>query len=267
MLLKNKNAIVYGGGGAIGGAVARAFAREGAHVFLAGRTLAGLKAVAHDIEAAGGHADCAVLDALNENAIEAHAERVATRAGSIDVALNAVGLMHVQGTLMTELSYDDFAHPLINYTRSNFLTARAVARAMVWQKRGVILTLSTPGSRLAYPGVLGYSATCAAIEAMTRCMAKELGTSGVRVLCLRPDAIPQAITRGSHSAAVFRPVAEDAGQSIDQMLDTYAASMSLLGRLPTLDEVANTAAFMASDQAGAITASVINLSCGSVPDH
>src|SRR5687768_10003285 len=112
MLLQDKNAVIYGGGGAIGGAVARTFAREGAKVFLAGRTLAKLEKVAQDISAAGGKAEVAELDALDEKAIGQHADAVAAKAGGIDIALNAVGIVHVQGTPFAELSFQDYAHPI-----------------------------------------------------------------------------------------------------------------------------------------------------------
>jgi 3-oxoacyl-[acyl-carrier protein] reductase len=124
MLLQNKRAVIYGGGGAIGGAVARAFAREGARVFLAGRTLAKLEQVAWDISSAGGKAEIAEVDALDEKAVEGHADAVVASAGTIDIALNAVGILHVQGTPFAELSFQDFAHPITAYTRTNFLTAK-----------------------------------------------------------------------------------------------------------------------------------------------
>lgn len=268
MLLANKNAVIYGGGGAIGGAVARAFAREGAKVFLAGRTQARLDVVARDIAAAGGSVDTAVVDALDEQAVEAHAEAVAARAGRIDIALNAVGIAHVQGTPLLELSLDEFTHPIHGYARTNFLTARAVARQMVKQGSGVIFTLSTPGSRLAMIGVLGFGATCAATESFTRHLAAEMGPHGVRVICLRPDAIPQALEKHSHSAQVFRKPTENAGlPTIEAMLAQHARTGTLLQRLPRLAEVADVAAFMASDQASAITGSIVNLSCGSLLDY
>lgn len=99
MLLDGKRAVIYGGGGAIGGAVARAFGREGAHVFLAGRTLATLEAVAADIRAAGGTADCAVVDALDEAAVDAHADAI----GPLDVSLNVIDYGDVQGTPLAGL--------------------------------------------------------------------------------------------------------------------------------------------------------------------
>jgi NAD(P)-dependent dehydrogenase (short-subunit alcohol dehydrogenase family) len=152
MLLQNKNAVIYGGGGAIGGAVARAFSREGANVFLAGRTLAKLDQVTREISAAGGMVEAAEVDALDEKAIDKHADAVAAKAGGIDIALNAVGILHVQGTPFAELSFQDYTHPITAYTRTNVLTVKAVARHMVKRGAGVILTLSTPGSRMPVRG-------------------------------------------------------------------------------------------------------------------
>src|SRR5512134_2992806 len=265
MWLENKSAVIHGGGGAIGGAVARAFAREGARIFLAGRTRAKLEAVARDIRAAGGEADAAVVDALDDRAVDRHADGVAAKAGGIDIALNAVGFHHVQGTPFADVSLEDFSFPITAYTRSLFITARAAARHMAQRRPGVILVLSTPGSRLPGTGYLGYGVTCAAKEAFSRLLAAELAPRGVRVLCIRPHAIPEAAAAGSHAAGVFRPAAERAGLSVEAML-AGAAQTTLLKRLPTLDEVAGAAVFAASDRAGAMTGTILNLSCGLLVD-
>ena len=98
LLLESKNAVIYGGGGAIGGAIAQVFAREGASVFIAGRTQAKLEAVARDIAATGGTVETAQVDVLDQQAVEKHADAIAATAGSIDIALNAVSVMHDQGT-------------------------------------------------------------------------------------------------------------------------------------------------------------------------
>jgi NAD(P)-dependent dehydrogenase (short-subunit alcohol dehydrogenase family) len=264
-ILESRIAIIHGAGGAIGGAIAGTFARQGATVFLAGRTRAKLEAVQTHIARAGGTAEVALVDALDERAVDAHADAVAARAGGIDVVVNAVGVMHVQGTPFLELSLEDYAHPLAAYARTNFITAKAAARHMVRAGRGVVLLLSTPGSRMAGTGFLGYGVTCAAVEALSRLLAAELGPSGVRVNCLRPHAIPEAAARGSHSGAVFRPAAERAGVTVEAML-AGAATTTLLRRLPTLDEVASAAAFLASDGASALTGTIANLSCGAVVD-
>ena len=257
--------MIHGGGGAIGGAVAREFAREGARVFLAGRTQAKLDAVASDIRAAGGMVEAAQVDAFDSLAVERHADAVATKAGGIDVALNAVGTFHVQGTPFAELALEDFAQPITAYTRTHFVTAKAVSRFMVKKGSGVILTLSTPGSRMSGTGFMGIGVACAAIEALSRLLASELGPRGIRVICLRPDAIPEAAASGSHARDVFRPIAERAGLTVDAML-VGAVDRTLLKRFPTLAEVASFAAFAASDRASAMTGAIANLSCGSLVD-
>jgi 3-oxoacyl-[acyl-carrier protein] reductase len=265
MLLKGKNAVVYGGGGAIGGAVARAFAREGATVFLAGRTLAKLDDVAREIAGAGGTAETAEVDALDVQAVDEHADGVAARAGGIDVVLNAVGIAHDQGTPFMELSLEEYARPIMGHTRTNFLTTQAAARHMVNQGSGVILTISTSGARMPGTGFLGYGVTCAAIEGFSRILAGELGSSGVRVVCLRLEAIPEALAK-SHSRENFAGFAERAGIEIEEILAERARTGTLLGRFPTLSEVAEYAAFAASDHAGAMTAAIANLTCGSIVD-
>lgn len=265
MMLRDKVAVIYGAGGAIGGAVARTFAREGARVFLAGRTLATLDTVADDIRAAGGRAEVARVDALDEAAVEAHVESIVATAGRLDISLNAVGILHVQGTPFAELSFDDYAHPVAAYTRTNFLTAQAAARRMIKHKAGVLLTLSTPGARMTGAGFLGNGVASAAVEAFSRLLAGELGPSGIRVVCLRPTCILESIAT-SHAGTVFRNNAERAGITVETMLQGYAQSGTLLKRLPTLPDVAEFAAFVASDRASAMTGTITNLNCGALVD-
>lgn len=263
-MLKNKTAIIYGGGGAVGGAVARAFAGEGAKLFLAGRSLAKLEKVADDISAKGGAVEIAALDVMDEEAVKEHADDVAAKTAGIDVALNAVGLFHVQGKGFTDLSLDDFAFPITAYAQMNFITAKAVAWHMAKKRSGVILTMSTPGSRLVGTGYLGFGTACAAVEGFSRLLACELAPSGIRVVCLRPHALPEALALKSHARDVFQPSADQAGMTVEAML--AGPAQTLLKRYPTLAEVAQTAAFMASDRAGAMTGTVANLTCGALVD-
>jgi 3-oxoacyl-[acyl-carrier protein] reductase len=261
MLLENKHAIVYGGAGALGGAVARAFAREGGTVHLAGRTAATLDAVARDISASGGKADTAQVDALDEGAVERHAEAVAAKAGRIDVSFNLISIPHIQGTPLLELSVDDVAGPVTSFMRTHFLTARAAARRMVAQKSGVILMMTTTPARLAFPLVGPFGASCSAIEGLSHTLAAELGPAGVRVVCL--------LSSGSPESAGVKDVTERhsraAGQTPDQWVETYR-QRALLRRLTTLAEVANLAVFMASDRASAVTGTAVNLTCGALVD-
>jgi NAD(P)-dependent dehydrogenase (short-subunit alcohol dehydrogenase family) len=131
MLLEGKTAIVYGGSGAIGSAVAGAFAREGAQVHLAGRTVRGLEEVALRIRNEGGAAHVAQLDALDRTAVEDHAAAVVEASGGIDVAFNATSNEDVQGTPLVEMQFDDFLRSVTKSVTAQFVTATAVARQMV----------------------------------------------------------------------------------------------------------------------------------------
>jgi 3-oxoacyl-[acyl-carrier protein] reductase len=148
VLLEGKNAVVYGGGGAIGGSVARAFAREGARVFLAGRTLASLEEAAGAIRAAGGAADTAAVDALDGEAVNAHADAVVAEAGSLDISMNVIAHGDVQGTPMVEMPVEDYLRPVATAVRTTFLTATAVGRHMARQGSGVILAFGGSGEPL-----------------------------------------------------------------------------------------------------------------------
>jgi 3-oxoacyl-[acyl-carrier protein] reductase len=263
MLLKDKIAIVYGGGGVIGGEIARTFAREGATVHVAGPTRAKLEKVAAEIRAAGGSAHADVLDVLDVAATTRHADAVVRKSGRVDVALSAVGFMHVQGKPLLELSLEEYEKPVTEFGRAQFSVAKAVAPHMVKEGSGAILFISTPGAVRAYEGVLGFATACAALEGFTRQLAAELGPLGVRVVCLRPDAIPETLRRGSYARRVFSPVAERAGLSLEAMMATLPQG-NLLKRDIRLSDVADAAAFAASDRGGALTATTLNLSNGSV---
>ena len=263
MLLENKSAVIYGAGGAIGGAVARAFAREGARVFLTGRHLDRVAAVAEELRAEGGVAEAAEVDAVDEQAVEEHARAVVTSAGRIDISFNAISLPQrgVQGIPLTALPLESFSRPVVMYTSSLFLTAGAAARRTIEQKSGVILTLTAAPSRMAVPLMGGMAPAWAAVEALTRGLAAELGRHGVRVVCLRPDGIPETATIDE----VFELHAQAIGITREEF-QTIMEARTLRGRLPTLAEVANVAAFIASDQASAMTGTVANLSGGTIVD-
>lgn len=263
MLLTDKSAVVYGAAGAIGSAVARTFAAEGARVQLAGRTLATLDAVAEQIRAAGGHALTAVVDALDPEAVADHAAAVVAESGRIDIMLNAVGADHVQGVPLTELAAEDFELPIRTYTRTNFVTGTAAGRQMARRGSGVILMLSTTAARVAMP-TDGFGPANAAVEALAIQLAGELGPRGVRVVALRPDGIPETARNGSHVARIWGRMAARAGLSLEEMLDSPGAPNALLPRPLRIQDVADTASFLASDRAGALTATTLNLSLGAV---
>jgi NAD(P)-dependent dehydrogenase (short-subunit alcohol dehydrogenase family) len=262
MLLEDKTAVIYAAGGAIGGAVARSFASEGARVFLTGRDVAKVDAVAKEIVAAGGVAETARVDALDERAVEEHLNTVVERAGSVDISFNAIGPGPPPDRIpLAELAVDAFARPIAFYTSSNFITATAAARHMSGQGSGVILTLTAVPGRLPARLIGGQAPAWAAVEAFSRSLALEVGPAGIRVVCLRSHAIPETPL----IEANFATAGLAAGVTPDQFQAQLEQS-TLLGRLPTLAEVADTAAFVASDRAGAMTGTVANLSAGGITD-
>jgi 3-oxoacyl-[acyl-carrier protein] reductase len=259
MLLENKNAVIYGAGGAIGGAVARAFARDGARVFLAGRTLAKVETVAEELSSAGGTAEAAQVDALDEQAVERHIGEVAGKAERIDILFNAIGMEDIQGIPLLEMPLEDFAQPVVMATRTQFLTARAVARHMVEQGSGVILTVTaepTPSRNIG-----GFGVACSAIEGLWRSLAAELGPHGIRLIVLRSAGSPDTPA----VQEVWKVHAEAAGVPLEDYT-ADSGSGTLLRRLPLLAEVANAATIMASDRASAMTGAMVNVTCGALVD-
>jgi NAD(P)-dependent dehydrogenase (short-subunit alcohol dehydrogenase family) len=247
MLLENKVAVIYGGGGSIGGAVARAFAREGAQLFLAGRTPGKLEAVAGAIRAGGGVADIAVVDALDAQAVESFVDAVAERAGAVDISFNAIGYRDVQQPLM-EIALADFLQPITTAMQTQFLTARAAARHMIRRGSGVILTFGGGGPQT-LAGLGGFKIALDAVEGLRRQLACELGQYGIRVITLKTGGIPESI-----------PADEPARAEIEAGI----REATLLKRAATLADVGNVAAFAASELARTITATEINLSCGAI---
>jgi NAD(P)-dependent dehydrogenase (short-subunit alcohol dehydrogenase family) len=201
MMLQDKVAVIYGGAGGIGSAVASAFAAEGARLFLTGRPLEPLDAVAKDIVAAGGSAEAVEVDALDEQAVDRHLQSVVDTAGRVDISFNAIGLP-IPGSRvpLTEMDIDDFSLPIATYTRSYFLTARLAARRMVASRSGVIMAVTPTIARTGTPFVGGGGPASAAVEALTRGLSAELAPQGVRVVGLRP----QASRRRAGSRAVSR---------------------------------------------------------------
>jgi NAD(P)-dependent dehydrogenase (short-subunit alcohol dehydrogenase family) len=260
MLLGNKNAVIYGAGGSIGGAVAKEFAREGARVFLAGRTRDPLEAVAADISSSGGSAKVAVLDALDEEAVDEQAGAMVSEAGSIDVSFNLITRGDVQGIPLIEMTTDDLLHAVVNGLRSNFITARAAARHMVEQGSGVILALDS-GSAKGSPMMGGTGPADAATDTFVRNLAAEIGSRGIRVLGIWTAGLPETFSKEKIAAVDSRFQDEAAFQGLIENLN----EMRMTRRSPRLDEVAATAAFLASDRAGAITGTFVNVTSGMFP--
>jgi NAD(P)-dependent dehydrogenase (short-subunit alcohol dehydrogenase family) len=263
MMLKNKVAVIYGAGGAIGCAVARAFGSEGAKLFLTGRLQAPVEAVAQDIVSAGGSAEAAEVDALDEQAVDKHLQSVFDKAGRVDISFNAVGIPNAKilGVPLVELDVEQFSLPIADYTRSYFLTARLAARRMVPNKSGVIMTVTAIPARTGTPLNGGYGPALAAKEALTRDLSAELAPQGIRVVGLRPHGMPETKVMKE----VFELKVKASGMTWEQFQNNLA-NWGHSRRVMTLEEMANMAVFMASDKASGMTGTTVNLTMGAVAD-
>lgn len=262
MLLHDRNAVIYGGGGHIGSAVAAAFAREGATVHLAGRARETLERTAAAITAEGGRADVAVLDAFDETAVAAHARTVAERGGSLDISLNLISRGDLHGVPLAEMTTADLLRPVIDGLTANAITARAAARHMTEQGSGVILALNS-GSAYGSPLMGGTGPADAAIDVFIRNLARELGPKGVRALGIWAAGVPETLSaeRINQHLADDQQMDDAAFQGMLDRLD----ELRMLPRSPSLADIAATATFLASDRAAAITGSFVNATGGMFP--
>jgi NAD(P)-dependent dehydrogenase (short-subunit alcohol dehydrogenase family) len=181
-------------------------------------------------------------------------------AGSLDISFNLITVPHIQRRSFVDLIEEDSAKPIRDTAATHFITATAAARRMILKRRGVILMMTTQPGRLALPLSGPFGAACALIEAFARNLAGEVGPSGVRVNCLLSTGSPEA--PGVTTAMKLH--AKGHGKSLEEMKETFT-SQTPLRRFTTLEDVANTAAFLASDEASAIAASAVNISCGLMP--
>ena len=261
MLLKDKTAIIYGGGGAVGGAVAKAFAREGAHVFLAGRTAEKLEKVAREILANGGKAEVAIVDALDQDAVEGHLATIVDKIGPVRLMFNAIDWGDTQGQALVDMTHERFFSSVATALQTWFVTGTAAARHMMQHGDGTIVGISANAGRYPYPMVGGFGVACAAVEHFLRQLAVETGPYGVRVCFVRSAGSPDA--PGVKEA--FKLRAAENGVSLDEVL-RQAGLSSPLRHLPWLAEVADAAALLASDYARGMTATLANVTCGAQVD-
>lgn len=253
MILDGKNVIIYGAGDSLGGAVGRAMAAAGAHVFLTHRRRASAVQVAEQIRASGGQAESAEVDALDPAAVQAHAQRVVEQAGSVDVSFNLINIADTQDVPLVDMVAEDFVRPVRTAMLTQFLTATTAGRIMTRQGSGVILTLTATPGGIGYPLVGGFGPACCAVEAFARNLAAELGPQGVRVINLR--------SAGSPDSRPFRLAIEHGGADVEGFLSKLKDD-TMLKTLPSMQDIADAAVFVASDRARSITGTTLDITAG-----
>jgi len=256
--LENKVAVVYGDG-AIGAALAKAFAREGAKVCLTGRTQTKLDAIANEINFDGGAIETTKLDALDEQAVEKHMNEVVEKNGKIDISFNAIGIRQqdVRSIPLIELPVEKFMLPVTTYVQSHFITAVAAAKRMMKQGHGVLLNHTPNASRISPAFSGGLVPAWAAIEALFRSLSVECGQSGVRAVTLVTTAMPETPL----IEELIKVRAKSYGISCEQFCATMAGQTHRK-QLTTIEELTNAAVFLASGDGSAITGTILNLTAG-----
>jgi NAD(P)-dependent dehydrogenase (short-subunit alcohol dehydrogenase family) len=176
----------------------------------------------------------------------------------VDVSFNLITRGDVQGTPLVEMRTDDLLRAVVNGLQSNFLTARAAGRRMIEQGGGVILHLNSASGAAAMPGMGSTGPADAATEAFMRYLAAEVGPHGVRVCGIWTAAVAETLTQEKLSAA-GGPNTPGPEQVVEMI-----AAMAALRRAPRLSDVAEVAAFLASDRAAGMTGTMVNVTCGLV---
>ena len=261
MLLKDKVAVVYGGSGAVGSAVARAFAREGAIVHLAARRLEPLEAVARDIRQAGGRAFAGRADALDPDAVAGHLEQVAGQSGAVKIAFAAVDWGDSQGADLVDHDFETFMRPVQTGLKSWFNVGTAYARHMGANGGGVILGFTANAARQAYGQMGGFGVASAAVEHFLRHLAVEAGPKGVRCCWVRSPGSPD--TPGIRE--VWTIHARERGMTFDELHAEFAKDTPLR-HIASLSQTADAAVLLASDLASSMTATLANTTGGGQVD-
>lgn len=264
LTLQGKNAVVFGAGGSIGAAVAKEFAAEGAKVFLVGRTKSSLEWVAKQIADSSGVAQTAVLDTVDDRAVNDYIEGIVQQTGRIDVLLDVSGpLAREYGNtkLAVDLSVHEFLVPLQTMVKSRFITARAAARQMIKQHSGVIILVTGSPARPHVPGATAIGAAFAAMENLTQNLAFEVGPFGVRVVCLRTTANIDSRSIQDTTALIAGRVNITKDQAMEQI-----SQYNFLKVAATVQDTANAAVLIASDRARMMTGTVVNATAGAALD-
>lgn len=261
MLLKDRIAIVYGASGAVGSAIARAFAREGAIVVLAARRREPLDGVSMDIKNHDGLAEVMPVDATDPISVNRHLNEVAGHFGPVTLMFNAISWEDVQGQVLSDMPFDQFFAPVQTGLTTWFHTGTVMAKHMAQHEGGTILGITANAGREPLFGVGGFGVACAAVEHYLRQLAVENGPAQVRVCWVRSPGSPDA--PGVREA--WQMYGDRNGLTFDEVHHEFAKDVPLR-RITSLAQVANAAVLLASDLASGMTATLANTTGGAQID-
>lgn len=254
-LLQGRVAIVTGGNGGLGGAMAMKFAEEGARVVLAARTLERLKETEDKILEMGSEALSVETDVSDADQVERLVEETLGRFGQIDILVNNAGISGPT-KLLADVGLEEWNQTLAVNLTGSFLAAKAVLPHMVQRRTGNIINVSSIFGKRGYPYRSPYSASKWALIGLTQTLAMEVGRHNIRVNAICPGPI-----QGNRIERVWKERAR-VRHIPWQVIQEKMIRMSALRRIPLLQEAADLACFLASDQSSAMTGQALNLSAG-----
>ena len=263
--LEGKVAIVTGGACGIGRAVCQGLAEVGANIVVADiEERPGSKLAIDMREQFGGKHIFIKTDVTDKASIDGMVAAALDTFGKVDILVNNAGILIprllVDPAGKEELTEQIWDKMISINQKGYYLCAQAIARVMIKSGRsGVIINMTSESGLEGSQGQSVYAATKAAIYSMTRSWAKELGKYNIRVVGIAPGIVEATALR---SDEYERAVAYTRGITIEQFREKYKQVSIPLGRSGKLSEVANTVCFLASDRAGYIHGTVINVSGG-----
>ena len=243
--LSKKVAVVTGASRGIGRSMAETYARAGAHVICVSRNEDALNVVADGIKSNGGSASVTAINVSNFEKFQNFIKDTTDTYGSVDILVNNAGI--TRDTLIVRMSEEDWDTVIDVNLKGAFNGIKAVTRTMMKQRYGRIINISSVVGLTGNAGQVNYAASKAGLIGLTKATAKEIGSRGITVNCIAPGYIATDMT----------------GQMDDKAKDLLISQIPL-GRIGSPDDIAATALFLASDEAGYITGQTFTVDGGMV---
>ena len=255
MRLRDRVAIVTGGGRGIGKAISMAFASEGAIVVIAARSSSRLDDTIEKIKSGGGRAKAVQTDVSDEKQVQRLVAETISDCGKVDILVNNSGIGGPTVNVV-DLRLQDWDEVLAINLTGSMLCAREVLKHMISRRKGNIINIGSDGGRFGYPMRSPYCVSKWGIIGLTETLAVEVGQYDIRVNCISPAAV-----RGERLISVVTGRSSATGVPFEDLMSRITANYSLQ-RPAEEAEVAAAAVFLASDESSGITGHTLVVNCG-----
>jgi 3-oxoacyl-[acyl-carrier protein] reductase len=243
--LSGKVALVTGASRGIGCSIAKILAENGAHVVCISRNVSDVQSVADEITAAGGSATAVACDISDSDNVTKLIKETVVTHNHLDILVNNAGV--TRDNLLMRMSEDDWNTVLNINLKAAFIAIKAAARAMIKQRKGRIINISSIVGLIGNAGQVNYAASKAGLIGLTKSTARELAPRGITANCIAPGYIATDMTN-------------ELGNEVQQSLNEKIP----LGRIGQVEDIAYAVTFLASDEAEYITGQTLTIDGGMV---